>query len=504
MKTYIMALDQGTTSSRCVLYDHDGRPVSMAQKEYRQYFPHEGWVEQDAMEIWSSQLSVIQEALARVNLTVTQIEAIGITNQRETTIVWDRETGIPVCHAIVWQCRRTAAECDRLEQMGLGEMLREKTGLRPDAYFSATKLQWILDHIPDARTRAEQGELLFGTVDTWLIWKLTGGAVHVTDRSNASRTMLLNLHTASWDPELLHLFDIPAAMMPEVKSSCGYLGSTDPKITGTGIPITGCAGDQQAALFGTTCFAPGQGKMTFGTGGFLLMNTGNRMLLSRHGLLTTIAWERQHHLTYALEGSVFVSGAVIQWLRDELHLIHTAAETAGMAESLPDNGGVYIVPAFTGLGAPYWDPYSRGTILGLTRGTTPEQIVRAALECQAFQTMDLLQAMTEELHESVSMLHVDGGGCRNDFIMQFLADLCAFPVYRSAITETTSLGAAYLAGLASGYWKNCEELECQNEDGDVFVPLMPECERHRLLDRWHEAVHVAQAFSQGGCSVRKK
>lgn len=496
MEKYIMALDQGTTSSRCVLYNRSGVPVSTAQKEYKQYFPAAGMVEHDAMEIWSGQLAVAGEAMAKINAVGEDIDSIGITNQWETTIVWDRETGKPICRAIVWQCRRTAGFCDSLKEAGYENMFHEKTGLLIDAYFSATKLKWILDNVDGARENARAGKLLFGTVDSWLIWKLSGGKVHVTDYSNASRTMMFNIHKLEWDDEILDMFDIPKCMLPEPKPSSMIYGYTDPKITGSIIPICGAAGDQQAALFGQTCFQQGHGKMTFGTGGFLLMNTGKEIVDSKNGLLSTIAWGTDDSTDYALEGSVFMSGATVQWLRDELGIISSARDTEKMATDAGDNGGVYLVPAFTGLGAPYWDPYARGAVFGLTRGSSKNHVARASLECQAYQTLDLLTAMAEDMGCGTKLLKVDGGGCRNDFMMQFLADITDIPVVRPTCIETTSLGAAYLAGLATGYWNDREEIKTNCGVDREFIPSMGAEERMKLIDNWHRAVECARAFSK--------
>ncbi|MGI6722143.1 MAG: glycerol kinase GlpK [Anaerovoracaceae bacterium] len=496
MKKLVMAFDQGTTSSRCVLYDAQGRSMSMAQKEYRQYYPHGGWVEHDAMEIWSSQLSCAMEAMARINVSAADIACIGITNQRETTIVWDRHTGEPVSRAICWQCRRTAAYAEQLSREGYGEMIREKTGLLPDAYFSGTKLKWILDHVAGARERAQRGDLLFGTVDSWLIWKLTGGRVHVTDYSNASRTMMFNIHTLEWDDELLDMLEIPKCMLPQPMPSSAVYGMTEENVIGASIPVSGAAGDQQAALFGQTCFQRGESKMTFGTGGFMLMNTGTRPVDSGHGLLTTIAWGLDGRVNYALEGSVFMSGATVQWLRDELGIIKTAPETEEMALRAGDNGGVYLVPAHTGLGAPYWDPHARGTIFGLTRGTGRDHLARAALECQVYQTYDLLKAMSEDSETSPQSIMVDGGGCLNGFTMQFLADILGLKVLLPDCIETTSLGAAYLAGLACGFWHDLEEIKENHHLEREFTPQMSGENRDKLLQKWHKAVECTMLFTR--------
>ena len=453
---YIMSLDQGTTSSRCILFDKQGNIISMAQKEYQQIYPKAGWVEHDPMEIWQTQLEVAQQAIAQKGLTAADIAAIGITNQRETTILWDKRTGKPIYNAIVWQCRRTAKDCDTLAQYR--DMFQQKTGLLLDAYFSATKIRWILHHVPNAKKLAEQGNLLFGTVDTWLIWHLTGGQVHATDYSNASRTMLFNIHTLQWDDEILKILDIPNSILPKVLPSSDIFGYTLPFHFGSPIPIAGVAGDQQAALFGQACFTPGSAKNTYGTGCFLLMNTGEQPVLSKNGLLTTIAWGLGDKVTYALEGSVFVAGAAIQWLRDELELIQTAQETEALALSVPDTCGVYLVPAFVGLGAPHWDAYARGMLTGLTRGANRRHIVRAALESMAYQTYDVLHAMEEDAKIPLAELRADGGAAANSFLLQFQADITGVPVLRPTILETTALGACYLAGLAVGYWKDLSEI----------------------------------------------
>ena len=485
---YIMALDQGTTSSRCIIYDRAGRQISVSQKEFRQIFPEAGWVEHDPVEIWSTQLEVAREAMRKIFASAADIAAIGITNQRETTIVWDRQTGKPVYNAIVWQCRRTAGFCDRLKEEGLTESWREKTGLLIDAYFSATKLRWILENVPDARAKAGRGELLFGTVETWLIWNLTGGKVHVTDYSNASRTMMFNIRDLCWDKEILDRLDIPASMLPEVRPSSQVYGETAPDLFGGSIPIAGAAGDQQAALFGQACFEEGQAKNTYGTGGFMLVNTGDKIVPSKNSLLNPIAWGLDGRVSYALEGSVFVSGATIQWLRDELGIIGSAPETEAMAKQVEDTAGVYIVPAFTGLGAPWWDPYARGAILGLTRGAGRCHIARAALESMAYQTWDLLHAIQEDMGSGISMFRVDGGAAENNFLLQFQADLIGQPVYRPVCIETTSLGAAYLAGLAVGYWKSTGDILSNWQLDRKFEPVMSEHARGQLLQGWHRAV----------------
>jgi len=485
---YIMSLDQGTTSSRCIIFDHDGNRVSMAQKEFRQYYPQPGWVEHDAMEIWSTQLGVAQEALLKIDATYKDIAAIGITNQRETTIVWDKNTGEPVCPAIVWQCRRTAEMCDELKERGLGDMIRQKTGLMIDAYFSGTKVKWILDNVSGARARAERGELLFGTVDTFLIWKLTRGKAHVTDYSNAARTMLFNIHTLDWDDDILKLLDIPRSMLPVPKpSSCVY-GETDSTILGGPIAVSGAAGDQQAALFGQGCFEPGMVKNTYGTGCFMLMNTGEKPVDSKAGLLTTVAWGLDGKVNYALEGSIFVAGAAIQWLRDEMRLIDSAPDSEYMASKVKDTNGVYVVPAFVGLGAPYWDQYARGTITGLTRGANKYHIIRATLESLAYQTLDVLYAMHKDSGIQLKSLKVDGGASANNFLMQFQSDIIDLHVQRPSCVETTALGAAYLAGLAVGYWKDTDEITKLWQLEREFVPNMDDAYRNELIAGWHDAV----------------
>ncbi len=491
-----MALDQGTTSSRCILFDSAGTMLSMAQKEYSQMYPKQGWVEHDPKEIWSSQLGVAAEALGRAGITAKEIAAIGITNQRETTIVWDKRSGEPVYPAIVWQCRRTAAMIDALKAEGLDRVIREKTGLIADAYFSATKIAWILDHVPGARQKAEQGHLLFGTVDTWLIWKLTKGKVFATDYTNASRTMLYNIHTLCWDQELLDYWKIPNSMLPEVKESSGLFGVTDSTVFGAEIPITGVAGDQQAALFGQCCFESGEAKNTYGTGCFLLMNTGTQAVSSQNGLLTTIAVGIDGKIEYALEGSVFVAGAVVQWLRDELELIRYAAETERLAEEVKDTNGMYLVPAFTGLGAPYWDAYARGTIVGLTRGVKKAHFVRAALESLAYQTYDVLKAMESDAGMELKTLRVDGGASANRFLLQFQADVLQVQVQRPQIIETTALGAAYLAGLSVGYWKDKQEIRENWAVSQKFEPKLSGKEMERRLYGWHKAVRCAKGWEE--------
>lgn len=485
---YVMALDQGTTSCRCILYNHEGRPAGMAQEEFTQIFPKSGWVEHDPMEIWNRQLSVCRKAMEGINAKAENIDSIGITNQRETTVVWDRQTGKPVYNAIVWQCRRTAEFCRDLVNTGLESAVREKTGLVIDPYFSGTKIRWILDNVPQARQLAGEGRLLFGTIETWLIWNLTVGRVHVTDYSNASRTMMFNIHELRWDQELLEMLGVPESILPEPVPSSRIYGYTSPELFGGEIPISGAAGDQQAALFGQTCFDNGEAKNTFGTGGFVLVNTGSRPVKSEKGLLTTIAWGIEDKVCYALEGSVFVSGAVIQWLRDELGIIGTSGETEEIAHSVPDTAGAYVVPAFTGLGAPYWDPYARGTITGLSRGVNRNHIVRAALEAMAYQTWDLLEAMAEDLGSPIRRLKVDGGAAENSFLLEFLADILGQKVYRPECIETTSLGAAYLAGMATGYWKSMDDIRDNWQIDRIFEPSMEEEKRRTLLEGWHKAV----------------
>ena len=488
MSKYIMSLDLGTTSCRSILFDKNGQICSVAQKEFTQYFPEPGWVEHDAEEIWATQKGLMFEALEKLGVEMSDVAGIGITNQRETTVVWDKHTGRPVCKAIVWQCRRTAEYCDELKAQGLADMFREKTGLVLDAYFSGTKLKWILDNVPNARERAEAGELLFGTIDTWIIWKLTHGKVHVTDYSNASRTMLFNIHTLEWDEEILKILDIPRQMLPEVKASSCLYGHTEARIFGEEVPIAGAAGDQQCALFGQTCFAPGEAKNTYGTGGFMLMNTGEKPVASKNGLVTTIAWGVDGKVEYALEGSIFVAGAAIQWLRDQLGLIRDSAESEVLAKAVPDTNGCYMVPAFVGLGAPHWDQYARGAIVGLTRGTNRNHIVRATLESLAYQVTDVLKAMEEDSGIKLGTLAVDGGACANDFLMQFQADIINTVVARPKTIETTAMGAAYLAGLAVGYWQSKEEIKANHVIAKEFAPNMEEAHRAKLLDGWKKAV----------------
>ena len=488
MAKYVMALDAGTTSSRCILFNKEGAMVSVAQKEFTQHFPKPGWVEHDANEIWSTQLGVAVEAVLKAGATAADIAAIGITNQRETTIVWDKMTGEPVCNAIVWQCRRTSEYCDSLKEKGLVEMFRQKTGLVIDAYFSGTKLKWILDHVPGARERAERGELLFGTVETWLIWKLTKGKVHVTDYSNASRTMLFNINTLEWDDEILAELNIPKCMLPEVKASSCVYGETDSQFFGAPVAIGGAAGDQQAALFGQTCFEPGEAKNTYGTGCFMLMNTGEKPVFSKNGLVTTIAWGLDGKVEYALEGSIFVAGAAIQWLRDELQIIERAYETEELAQRVPDTNGCYVVPAFTGLGAPHWDQYARGAILGLTRGVNRYHIIRATLDSLCYQVNDVLKAMEADSGIKLAALKVDGGACANNYLMQTQSDIINAPVKRPCCVETTAMGAAYLAGLAVGYWKDKKEVRKNWAIDRTFEPQISDEKREEMVNGWDKAV----------------
>lgn len=496
MGKYVLALDQGTTSSRCILFDKSGRICSMAQKEFEQIYPKPGWVEHNPKEIWSSQLAVAIEAMAKVGAKPEEISGIGITNQRETTICWDRETGEPVYNAIVWQCRRTAAMIDALVEQGFDKTVREKTGLVPDAYFSASKIAWILENVEGARKKAEAGQLLFGTVDTWLIWNLTKGAVHVTDFTNASRTMLFDIHRLQWDDEILSYFHIPKNMLPEVKPSSYVYGHTETSVLGGEIPIAGAAGDQQAALFGQCCFEPGDVKNTYGTGCFLLMNTGNKAIRSKGGLLTTIAAGTDGQVEYALEGSVFVAGAAIQWLRDGMRMIKNAPQSEEYAVEVENTGGVYVVPAFAGMGAPYWNPYARGTIVGLTRGCSKEHFIRATLESIAYQTVDVLRAMEKDAGMTLKSLKVDGGASANNFLMQFQADILDTRVRRPKCIETTALGAAYLAGLATGYWKDKEEIKENWQLGRELTPSMKEDERMALLKGWKRAVKCALIWAE--------
>ena len=496
MSKYIMALDAGTTSNRCILFDEKGEICSIAQKEFTQYFPKPGWVEHDANEIWSSQLGVAVEAMAKLGIGADDIAAIGITNQRETTIVWDKSTGEPVYNAIVWQCRRTSEYCDTLKDKGLTDKFREKTGLIIDAYFSGTKLKWILDNVDGVRERAEKGELLFGTVETWLIWKLTKGKAHVTDYSNASRTLLFNIKDLTWDKEILEDLNIPESMLPEPKpSSCVY-GYSDASFFGKEIPIAGAAGDQQAALFGQTCFNPGEAKNTYGTGCFMLMNTGETPVYSQNGLVTTIAWGLDGKVNYALEGSIFVAGASIQWLRDELRIIESAADSEYMAKKVKDTNGCYVVPAFTGLGAPYWDQYARGTIVGLSRGVNKYHIIRATLESIGYQVNDVLHAMKADSGIDLAALKVDGGASANDFLMQFQSDIINAPVKRPSCIETTAMGAAYLAGLAVGYWNSKEDVIKNWAVDKIFSPIMGEDERERKIKGWNKAVKYSFGWAK--------
>lgn len=496
MAKYVMALDAGTTSNRCILFDKGGNICSVAQREFTQYFPEPGWVEHDADEIWASQLGVAVEAMTKIGASAEDIAAIGITNQRETAIVWDKHTGVPIYHAIVWQCRRTSEYCDSLKDKGLTELYRQKTGLVIDAYFSGTKVKWILDHVPGARERAEKGELLFGTVETWLIWKLTKGAVHVTDYSNASRTMLFNINTLEWDDEILEELNIPKCMLPEAKpSSCVY-GMTDASYFGAPIPIGGAAGDQQSALFGQTCFHAGEAKNTYGTGCFLLMNTGEKPVFSENGLVTTIAWGLDGKVNYALEGSIFVAGASIQWLRDEMKLIDSAAESEEMALRVENTNGCYVVPAFTGLGAPHWDQYARGTIVGLTRGVNKYHVIRATLESIAYQVNDVLEAMKADSGIVLSALKVDGGASANNFLMQTQADIINAPVERPVCVETTAMGAAYLAGLAVGYWESKEEVVKNWKKDCTFQPAISDADREKGIRGWNKAVKYAYGWAK--------
>ena len=495
-KKYMMALDAGTTSNRCILFDKNGRIVAMAQKEFTQFFPKPGWVEHDPAEIWSTMIGVAVEAMSKAGASSEDIAGIGITNQRETTIVWDRKTGEPVYRAIVWQCRRTSEFCDELKERGLTDTIRAKTGLVIDAYFSATKLKWILDHVEGARARAKRGELCFGTVDTWLIWKLTGGRVHVTDYTNASRTMMYNINSLMWDPDILRELDIPEQMLPDVRPSSEVYGRTDPKYFGGRIRIAGAAGDQHAALFGQTCFAKGDAKNTYGTGCFLLMNTGSKPVFSKNGLVTTIAWGIDGRVTYALEGSIFIAGAAVQWLRDELRLIDAADDTEYMAKKYPDTNGCYVVPAFTGLGAPYWNQYARGTIVGLTRGVNKYHIVRATLESIAYQTHDVIEAMEADSGIRIRTLKVDGGASANDFLMQAQADIIDTQVVRPRMLESTAIGAAYLAGLAVGYWKNTDEILANLTIDRTFEPQIDEEERKEKLKGWKKAIRSALVLGE--------
>jgi len=493
---YILSLDQGTTSSRAILFDNQGAIAAVAQKEFHQIYPQPGWVEHDPMEIWSTQASVAAEVIIKAGLDGGRIAAIGITNQRETTIVWDRESGKPVHNAIVWQDRRTSAACDQLKQQGYGPLVQEKTGLVIDAYFSGTKIKWILDNVPGAREKANKGQLAFGTVDTWLIWNFSKGKLHVTDVTNASRTMLYNIHTLQWDTELLQLLDIPASMLPEVKSSSEVYGHSEATLTPFRIPIAGIAGDQQAALFGQMCIAPGMVKNTYGTGCFMVLNTGTKAIPSRNNLLTTIAWQINGETTYALEGGIFIGGAVVQWLRDGLGIIRHSADVEKLATSVDSSDGVYLVPAFAGLGAPYWNQYARGTMVGMTRGTTAAHIARAALESIALQTLDVLQAMEADAGMSIQELRVDGGATANNHLMQFQADILGAKVVRPHITETTALGAAYLAGLAVGFWDSIATISSQWQVDKTFSPAMDPDKRSNLTKGWKRAIKAAQAWTE--------
>lgn len=491
MSKYIMALDLGTTSCRCILFDKSGRICSAAQKEFTQYFPQPGWVEHDTEEIWATQMGLMYEVMSKLDITLKDVAGIGITNQRETAVLWDKNTGRPVHKAIVWQCRRTSAYCDELKRAGMAEFFRSKTGLVLDAYFSATKLRWLLDNVAGARENATKGNLLFGTIDSWIIWKLTGGRVHVTDYSNASRTMLFNINTLEWDKDILRLLDIPEQLLPEVKPSSYVYGFTDGKLFGEEVPIAGAGGDQQCALFGQTCFNPGEVKNTYGTGGFMLMNTGTKPVYSQNGLVTTIAWGINGQVEYALEGSIFVVGAAIQWLRDELGLIRDAADSEHLARSVSDSNGCYVVPAFVGLGAPYWDQYARGAIVGITRGVNRCHIIRATLESIGYQVHDVLKAMQQDSGIEITALRVDGGACDNNFLLQFQSDILNTAVVRPQCIETTAMGAAYLAGLAVGYWQDKEMIRANNMIAAEFKPAMGQVKREQLLQGWHNAVSAA-------------
>jgi glycerol kinase len=496
MKKYILTLDQGTTSSRAILFNQNGKIVSLAQKEFKQIYPQPGWVEHDPMEIWSSQASVITEAILKEKIKPEEIAAIGITNQRETTIVWDKETGEPVYNAIVWQDRRTSAQCDLLKEKNLGELIREKTGLVLDAYFSATKIEWILDNVEGAREKAEQGKLAFGTVDSWLIWNLTEGQLHVTDVSNASRTMLYNINTLSWDEELLDIFKIPKRMLPEVRSSSEVYGESSGQLLGTKVLIAGIAGDQQAALFGHICNKPGMVKNTYGTGCFMLMNIGDKPILSKNNLITTIAWKIGDKVEYAFEGSIFIAGAVVQWLRDELKIITSAAEIEELASEVKDSGGVYFVPAFAGMGAPYWNQYARGSMFGITRGTNRNHIARAALESIAFQTMEVLKAMESDSGITIAELRVDGGATQNNLLLQFQSDILNTTVVRPEVTEITAIGAAYLAGLAVGFWKNIDQLQQQWKINRSYQPSQDD--KQDQIKSWYRAVEATRFWADAG------
>ena len=495
MKKYIMAIDSGTTSNRCIIFDKLGNEVSVAQKEFNQYFPKPGWVEQDADEIWSTQIGVCVEAINKANIKAEEIISIGITNQRETTIIWDKETGNPIYNAIVWQCRRTSNFCDYLKNEGYTDKIKEKTGLLIDAYFSATKIKWILDNVDGARERAEKGELLFGTVDTWLMYKLTGGKVHATDYSNASRTMLYNINKLEWDDEILELLNIPKNILPEVKDSSGYFGHTKSKYFGRDIDITGVAGDQQSALFGQVCFSKGEAKNTYGTGAFLLMNTGDKPIRSKRGLLSTIAWGIDGKITYALEGSIFVAGSAIQWLRDDLKIIDSSEDSEYMATKVEDTNDCYVIPAFTGLGAPYWDQYARGTIVGISRGVNKYHIIRATLESIALLSSDVLHVMEEDCKEDLKKLKVDGGASANNFLMQFQSDITNTKVIRPKLLESTARGAAFLAGLYSKFW-TIEEIKELEKNATVFIPDMLEEDRIKKINRWHRAVEYSKYWAK--------
>jgi glycerol kinase len=496
MSKYILSLDQGTTSSRAIVFNKKGDIVSLAQKEFTQFFPQPGWVEHDANEIWSTQLGVATEAILKAGLTVHDIAGIGITNQRETAVVWDRKTSQPIFNAIVWQDRRTAGFCDELIKDGSSKMISEKTGLVTDAYFSATKVKWILDHVPGARAKANKGELCFGTIDSWLLWKLTNGKVHATDISNASRTLLCNIHTRSWDEDLLKLFTIPASMLPQVKSNSEVYGFTQHLLTAADLPVSGMAGDQQSALFGQMCIRPGMVKNTYGTGCFMLMNTGNEPVVSKNNLVTTIAWQIGNDVQYALEGSVFIAGAVVQWLRDGLKLIQKSSDVEALAKRVDDNGGVYMVPAFTGLGAPHWNPHARGIIVGLTRGTSDAHLARAAVESIAYQTMDVLLAMEADSGLQIKELRVDGGATANDYLMQFQSNILQTTVIRPSITETTALGAAYLSGLAVGYWDSIDEIEKYWQPQKTFKPSLADNDLLIIKKGWDKAVKAAKAWTE--------
>lgn len=496
MKKYIMALDAGTTSCRCIIFDHSGNIISMAQKEFTQLFPKAGWVEHDPTEIWSTQLGVCVEAMAKISASASDIDSIGITNQRETTVIWDKTTGQPIYNAIVWQCRRTSEMSDKLESDGYNELIREKTGLIIDPYYSATKIRWILDNVEGAQERAESGELLFGTIDTWLIWKLTKGKVHVTDYSNASRTMLFNIKDLEWDKELLEIFNIPESILPEVKQSSYKYGYTASNLFGGEILISGAGGDQACSLFGQTCFEKGEAKNTYGTGSFLLMNTGNEIIKSKKGLTASIAWGLDDKITYALEGAIFVAGSAIQWLRDNLRLLDASEDSEYLATKVEDSGGVFVVPAFSGLGAPYWDPYARGIIIGITRSTTKHHIARATLESIAFLSNDVLRTMSEELGEDIKVLRVDGGASANNFLMQVQADITQTIIDRPEILETTALGAVYLAGLASGYWSSIEEIKKQRKLDKIFEPEISLEERDKRDRNWQRAVDRSMAWAK--------